>query len=934
MPVARWVPVAGPGRRHRAGGARRGDAADLRPDAARPDDGRRHPRRDGRLAGPPPPRRAGLEGAAAEQPRSGDDGRPLRHAGAGRARSADRRQRRRPPRRAGGAGGALRAPRAAPARRARRAAPRAPRRARRPLRRLGRPPRARRRGRPRSLVLGGRRVGVVGRGRRGRRRRRPPGPAASPRSSALATTVAECVDVAADLAREHEPVGLELSVEDAERFLEQAPAELAARGIELVGPERLVRAGVRVSGRATPHDAADHPKRFGREAVVAWKLVVADDDGPASISDAELERAERAGATLLHSGRRWVRIDPAAMRRARKLLEEQVREHAVVDAVTLLKLAGEGVLDVGAAPSAPDPAAPVAWTDALLAGLPDERLQEEHEPAGFAGELRPYQRRGLAWLRFLERLGLGGCLADDMGLGKTATTLAYLLDRPGPHLVICPLSVVHNWQAEATRFAPALRVVVHHGAERAEEELAGADLVVTTYGLLPRDIEHLGAVEWSTVIADEAQLIKNPATHAAKALRALTRRPEARPHRHARREPARRPVGHPRRRQPRDARQPRAVPPPLRQADRARRRRRRRGPAAAHHAAVRAAPHEGRPLARPRPAGQDRAGRLGRPHPRAGRAVPARRRPAARRCRGDDRDEAPRPRARRAHAAQADLQPPGPRARRRLAPRRPLRASWPASTSSSTSCSTSASGRSCSPSSGRWASCSCATSPSASSCACRSCTAACRRPAATRWSPTSRPALGPPLLLVSLKAGGTGLNLTAASQVIHYDRWWNPAVEDQATDRAWRIGQGRTVNVHKLVCEGTVEERIAALIDQKRALADAVVGQRRVVAVRALDGRAARPRAAGDARHDQRRAAASARTRRGGCRRRCCAPWRPSCPTRPVLAGEGVRPRRRGHRHRDRTGPGPRPRAGLALRAVRGHHPHRAGRATARACSG
>ena len=83
---------------------------------------------------------------------------------------------------------------------------------------------------------------------------------------------------------------------------------------------------------------------------------------------------------------------------------------------------------------------------------------------------------------------------------------------------------------------------------------------------------------------------------------------------------------------------------------------------------------------------------------------------------------------------------------------------------------------------------------------------------------------GPPLLLVSLKAGGTGLNLTAASQVIHYDRWWNPAVEDQATDRAWRIGQGRTVIVHKLVCEGTVEERIAKLIDDKRALADAVVG--------------------------------------------------------------------------------------------------------------
>jgi non-specific serine/threonine protein kinase len=82
----------------------------------------------------------------------------------------------------------------------------------------------------------------------------------------------------------------------------------------------------------------------------------------------------------------------------------------------------------------------------------------------------------------------------------------------------------------------------------------------------------------------------------------------------------------------------------------------------------------------------------------------------------------------------------------------------------------------------------------------------------------------PPLLLVSLRAGGTGLNLTAASQVIHYDRWWNPAVEDQATDRAWRIGQHRTVNVHKLVCEGTVEERIGQVIDDKRALADAAIG--------------------------------------------------------------------------------------------------------------
>ena len=96
-----------------------------------------------------------------------------------------------------------------------------------------------------------------------------------------------------------------------------------------------------------------------------------------------------------------------------------------------------------------------------------------------------------------------------------------------------------------------------------------------------------------------------------------------------------------------------------------------------------------------------------------------------------------------------------------------------------------------------------------------------------------------PLLLVSLRAGGTGLNLTAASNVVHYDRWWNPAVEDQATDRAWRIGQTSTVMVHKLVTEGTVEERIGTIIDDKRALADAVIGCRRDVGVGAVRRRAA-----------------------------------------------------------------------------------------------
>ena len=144
--------------------------------------------------------------------------------------------------------------------------------------------------------------------------------------------------------------------------------------------------------------------------------------------------------------------------------------------------------DAGATSGDLAPISDTDWVRSLLQGLPDERLEEVEESSEFVGELRHYQRRGLAWMQFLSRLGLGGCLADDMGLGKTATTLAHLVERPGPHLLICPLSVVRNWHDEAARFAPDLRVLVHHGADRARgaklrAAVADADLVVTSYAL-------------------------------------------------------------------------------------------------------------------------------------------------------------------------------------------------------------------------------------------------------------------------------------------------------------------------------------------------------------------------------------------------------------------------------------------------------------------
>jgi SNF2 family DNA or RNA helicase len=190
----------------------------------------------------------------------------------------------------------------------------------------------------------------------------------------------------------------------------------------------------------------------------------------------------------------------------------------------------------------------VGLLDALLASQPEARVDEafararaelrafegiapEAPPASFQGELRPYQREGLGWLRFLRRFGFGGCLADDMGLGKTVQVLALLealraergdAPAPGPTLVVVPRSLVFNWRQEAARFAPGLRVLDHSRYDRDEDaRLDGADVVLTTYGTLRRDILKLKEVRFDLVVLDEAQAIKNAGSESAKAVRLL-----------------------------------------------------------------------------------------------------------------------------------------------------------------------------------------------------------------------------------------------------------------------------------------------------------------------------------------------------------------------------------------------------------------------------
>jgi SNF2 family DNA or RNA helicase len=640
-----------------------------------------------------------------------------------------------------------------------------------------------------------------------------------------------------DLSVAHEPEAVDLDLAQAADFIDIAPHELQRLGIELLGPEHLVNAKVTVRGTASESPQDDRKARFGKEALVEWKAII--DDTP--ISAADLARAEAAGTTLMRAGHRWVRIDPAGLQRARALLDDHLAHRARVGAIDLLRLsAGQSpdgdtpvelvVADPPTGPVGGDDPIPVdeAWVRSLLDGLPDDRLDEAKESAEFHGELRHYQRRGLAWMQFLARVGLGGCLADDMGLGKTATTLAHLLERPGPHLVVCPLSVVHNWEAESLRFTPGQTVVVHHGSGRHQSDpalfgLAEADIVVTTYGLLPRDLEVLGEVEWNTVVLDEAQMVKNANTKAAKAVRklsagqklALTGTPvenrlselwaildacnpgllgsqqrfreqfataierHADPEATARLRRLTQPFVL--RRTKADRRLLPDLPDKIEQVAYAQLTREQ---ATLYQKIVDQLLTDAKDLE-----GMQRRGRVLAALTRLKQVCNH----PAHALKDGSRLAGRSGKLNRFDELVDELFDVGERAlvftqfremgdllQRHVAERFAVDAPF--------------------------------------------LHGGVTRAGRERMVQECQDGLGSPLLLVSLKAGGTGLNLTAASQVIHYDRWWNPAVEDQATDRAWRLGQRRTVNVHKLVCQGTVEERIGQVIDEKRAIADAVIG--------------------------------------------------------------------------------------------------------------
>ena len=575
---------------------------------------------------------------------------------------------------------------------------------------------------------------------------------------------------------------------------------------------------------------------------VDWDLLLGDQP----LSRSELERLARLKVPLVRLRGQWVELDPQRLAAALDRLE---RQSQITVGAALRLSAGAGELAPGL------PVAGVAIEGAagdLLRRLTGaERLAELAPPAALHGQLRPYQVRGFSWLAFLRGYGIGACLADDMGLGKTVQVIALLLHdrtagqgtadassagpvggggrRIGPALLVCPTSLVGNWQREIARFAPSLRVMVHHGATRLRgaefaEAAAAHDVVISTYALAHRDVGHLAEVRWDGIILDEAQNIKNADTRQSQSLRSL-------------------PAG--------------------------------------YRIALTGTPVENRLTELWSILDFLNPGYLGSAAEFYNRfAVPVERyqdAAAAARLRGlvqpfilrrvktdptiiadlPEKLEQPvyvnlTPEQATLYAALVEAMLAQINAadgiQRRglvLAALSKLKqvCNHPAQFLGDGSPLPGRSGK-------------------------------LNRLAEMleevlaegdraliftqfaemgtllqqylmerfgsdvlflhgRVSQAERSRMverfqeaedGPALFILSLKAGGVGLNLTRANHVFHFDRWWNPAVENQATDRAFRIGQQKNVMVHKFIAAGTVEEKIDAIIAGKRHLASQVVG--------------------------------------------------------------------------------------------------------------
>ncbi|MGH7666692.1 MAG: DEAD/DEAH box helicase [Candidatus Dormibacteria bacterium] len=607
------------------------------------------------------------------------------------------------------------------------------------------------------------------------------------------------------------PDRLELVDEEVGQLLGPAAEQLAAAGLELLWPTELTRR-LELRARVSTPAPTGGGGGFALADLLDFHFELSLDGDP--LTAAEVEQLAEAKRPLVRLRGRWVALEPALLERLRRPSARMRAGEALVAALAGGELEVEGQR------------VPIELEGGLADLVRRLRMTARPVPAaspqGLRGTLRPYQRRGLAWLGQLCDLGLGGCLADDMGLGKTIQVIALQLSRQrGPLLVVCPASVLGNWERELGRFAPRLAVRRYHGGGRHLAGLAATEVVLATYGVVRRDSSQLAKVAWDLVVADEAQQVKNPLSRGARELRAigsgiriaLTGTPienrlselwsildwttpgllgplERFQHRIA--VPIER-YGN----VEESVRLAKSVRPFLL-------RRRKVDPDVAPELPPKTETDYLLPLTEEQATLYEAVVRETLDQIRQSQGI-GRRGLVLKLLTGLKQVCN--------HPAQY-LRQPGPlegRSGKLVALDELLEIITAEDESALVFTQYVAMGRLLE--------------------------SHLRAAGITTLflhggvTPRRRDQMvadfqdgGVAVFLLSLRAGGVGLNLTRATHVIHFDRWWNPAVEDQATDRAYRIGQERPVQVHKLLAQGTLEERIAALLERKRHLADAVVG--------------------------------------------------------------------------------------------------------------
>ena len=626
------------------------------------------------------------------------------------------------------------------------------------------------------------------------------------------------------------PSGYTTDAQGAHTFLTESAAALEQAGFGVLLPSwwtgkgTRLRLGVRAQVRSPKLKESGAGVGLEELVHVDWQVVL----GEETLTLAELQALARIKEPLVRVRGQWVHMTAEEIRAALELWRKKEKSAPARD---LLRIALGTVDSVGPLPI--EGVQATGWVGDVLARLDGHAgFQDLPPPAGLEATLRPYQQRGYSWLAFLGRWGLGACLADDMGLGKTVQTLSLILAQQngqGPALVVCPTSVMGNWQREAERFTPSLRVLVHHGVGRGRgaafrEAAMRHALVITSYALLLRDLEHLAPVAWSTVVLDEAQNIKNPETRQAQSARAL---PAA--HRIAL-------TGTPVENNVGDLWSIMEFLNPGLLGSQAEFKRRffvpiqaGHDPAAAERLKRITGPFILRRLKTDRSVIADLPEKmemkvfctLTREQASLYQAVLSDAEKAIAKAEGIERKGvvlATLSRLKQVcnHPAQflADNSPIPGRSGKLARLTEMLQEVIESGERALVFTQFAEMGKivrsHLQSTFGREVLFLHGGVPRGA-----------RERMVARFQSAHE---GPVAFVLSLKAGGTGLNLTRATHVFHFDRWWNPAVEAQATDRAFRIGQTRRVQVHKLVCLGTLEEKIDAMIESKKGVAEKVVG--------------------------------------------------------------------------------------------------------------